>query len=127
MLGYRTKGTCRPYLGGEEPPDDVSWLHVFCPWTLDAGVEWNRSVFDSDFLSLQYRSFIAGDPLTGREPIGFVPGMAASVKTSFGPVALVGEWNGAIQSADFVDDDPISLTPRRQERRPRAWQVALGY
>jgi hypothetical protein len=53
--------------------------------------------------------------------------MAASLKTTLGPVSLVGEWNGAIKSADFIDDDPISFIPRRQERRPRAWQVSLGY
>jgi hypothetical protein len=127
FAGYRTKGTCRPYLGGQQASDEVPWFHVFCPWTLDFGVEWNRSVWDSDFLSLQYRSFIAGDPLTGRDPIGFVPGLATSMKATFGPVSLVAEWNGALESARFVDDDPVFLTPRVQERRPRAWQVSLGY
>jgi hypothetical protein len=127
MLGYRTKGTCRSSLGGEVPPDDPNWLHVFCPWTLDVGVEWNRSVFDSDFLAFEYRSFIAGDPNTGRNPIGFVPGMAASMKTSLGPVSLVAEWNAALESAHFIDDAPDFSGPRLQDRRPRAWQVSLGY
>ena len=130
MLGYRTRGTCRPYLGGEEPPDDLNWLHVFCPWTLDVGVEWNRSVFESNFLAFEYWSFIAGDEFHSqgvREPIGFVPGMAASMKTSLGPVSLVAEWNGALESAHFIDDAPDFSGPRLQDRRPRAWQVALGY
>jgi hypothetical protein len=127
LVGYRTRGMCRPYLGGEQRPEDLSWLHVACPWTLDLGVEWTRSVFDSDFLATDYRVFVAGNRDFGRDPIGFVPGMATSLKTTLGPVSLVGEWNGALQSADFVDDDPISFIPRRQERRPRAWQVSLGY
>jgi hypothetical protein len=122
FAGYRTKGTCRPLLGGGHPPGELGWWHIFCPWTLDLGVEWIRSVFDSNFLSFDYRSFIAGDPLSGRNPIGFVPGVAASAKTTFGPLSLVAEWNGAIEDADFIDD---TLTAFR--RRPRAWQVSLGY
>src|SRR3990172_7585513 len=117
FVGYRTRGGCRPYLGGEpapdDPPDDLRWLHVFCPWTLDVGAELNRSVFDSDFLALEYRSFL--------RKIGFVPGMAASIKTSLGPVALVGEWNGALGRGEFLDDSFTSISIR-----PRAWQGSLG-
>jgi hypothetical protein len=130
FAGYRTKGRCRPRLGGQPGAEELGWLHVFCPWTLDLGVEWNRSVFDSDFLSFEYRSFVAGDvlnPQGPRPPIGFVPGMAASAKTTFGPLSIVAEWNGALESAEFIDDDPISLIGRPQKRRPRAWQVSLGY
>jgi hypothetical protein len=127
MAGYRTQGTCRSHLDTTVSPDEAHWLQVLCPWTLDLGVEWNRSVFDSDFLASDYRVFIAGDPDTGRSPIGFVPGMATSMKATLGPVSLVAEWNGALESADFIDDDPVSLIPRRQDKRPRAWQVSLGY
>ncbi len=127
MAGYRTRGTCRSYFDREESPGEAHWLQVLCPWTLDVGVEWNRSVFDSDFLASDYRVFIAGDPDTGRNPIGFVPGMATSLKTTLGPVSLVAEWNGALESADFIDDDPLFFTPRLQDKRPRAWQVSLGY
>src|SRR5262245_36960294 len=122
MAAYRTRGNCRPYLGGDTPRGEVGWLHVFCPFTLDFGVEYIGSVFDSNFLSLDYRSFISGDPATNRRPIGFVPGMAASAKTTFGPMSLVAEWNAALESAHFVDDTFTAFS-----RQPRAWQVALGY
>jgi hypothetical protein len=126
MAAYRTRGRCRPYLGEGGDPENLSWLHVFCPWKLDLGVEFNRSVFDSNFLSFDYRSFIAGDPLLGRQPIGFVPGLAASAKTSLGPLSLVAEWNAALDDARFTYDDPVS-GELRVRRRPRAWQVSLGY
>jgi hypothetical protein len=114
MAGYQTKGRCEPYLGVEPTPQDLSLLHVACPWSLDVDVEFTRSVFDSDFLGFDYRSFL--------QQIGFVPGMAASIKTSFGPVSLIGEWNGALNEAKFIDDTFTSI-----DLRPRAWQVSLGY
>jgi hypothetical protein len=127
MAGYRTRGTCRNY--SEADPDDaLRWLHVLCPWTLDLGVEFNRSVFESDFLGLSYRAFLGPvtDPTDfrlGLTPIGFVPGMAASVRSSLGPVSLVAEWNGAIESARFQEHslrEEVSI-------RPSAWQVSLAY
>jgi hypothetical protein len=48
--------------------------------------------------------------------------MAASIKSSLGPVSLVGEWNGAIDDATFFDD-----TDRFVRIRPRAAQLSLGY
>ncbi len=98
-LGYRTKGT----LG-----------NTCIPWTVDCDVDANSSVFDSNFLQFEYRHFL--------DQIGFVPGMAAHVKTSVGPFGFVFEWNGAISEARFIDDDlnPIAITPA-------AWQVALNY
>ena len=98
-LGYRTKGT----LGN-------TWI----PWTIDCDVDANSSVFDSNFLQFEYRHFL--------DQIGFVPGMAAHVKSSVGPFGFVLEWNGAISEARFIDDDlnPIAI-------RPSAWQVALNY
>jgi outer membrane murein-binding lipoprotein Lpp len=132
FAGYRSKFGCRPSLGVENPPDDLGWWHVVCPVGLELGVEYNRSVFDSDFLALQYRRFLGpADPLdqvrATLRPIGFVPGMAGSVRASLGPVAVVGEWNGAIQSAKF-DDDTIAVgIPGEADIRPSAWQVSLAY
>ncbi len=98
-LGYRTKGTF--------PNSSI-------PWNLQADVDVNSSVFDSNFLQHEYRHFL--------DQIGFVPGMAAHVKSSVGPIGLVVEWNGAIQDAEFIDDagNPVAI-------RPSAWQVALNY
>jgi hypothetical protein len=114
MAGYQTKGQCQPTLGVEPTPQDLGLWHVICPWSLDVDVELNRSVFDSDTLGFDYRSFLG--------QIGFVPGMAASLKTSLGPVSLIGEWNGALDEATFVDDVGTLI-----RMRPRAWQVSLGY
>ncbi len=113
-VGFRTKGHCgRPYdqLGAD---GRRRWLEVFCPWSIDVDVDYTSSVFDSRFLEVEYRSFLA--------QIGFVPGMAASVKTSLGPVSLVGEWNGAIDDAKFIDDSDSLV-----RMRPSAWQISLGY
>jgi hypothetical protein len=73
-----------------------------------------NSVFDSRFLEFEYEQFLG--------QIGFVPGMAARVKTTLGPVSLVGEWNGAIDDATFTDD-----LGRRVDITPSAWQTSLGY
>jgi hypothetical protein len=98
-LGYRRRGNVGPY---------------GTPWTFDADVDVISSVFDSDFLQFEYRRFL--------DQIGFVPGLAAHVKTSYGPVGLIVEWNGAVSDADFIDDagNPISI-------QPTAWQVSLAY
>jgi hypothetical protein len=98
-LGYRRRGNFGRY---------------GTPWTIDCDVDVNSSVFDSDFLQFEYRHFL--------DQIGYVPGMAAHVKTSYGPVGFIVEWNGAISEADFIDDagNPISI-------RPSAWQVSLAY
>jgi hypothetical protein len=131
--GYRTRGKCRSsYVSPSAQPavsaaDDLPWWHMFCPWTLDFDVDYNSSIFDSDFLSLQYRNMLGpiddpGDIRFGLNSIGFVPGMAASLKTSLGPVGLVAEWNGALETTNFQQDDgqPISI-------KPSAWQVSLAY
>jgi hypothetical protein len=98
-LGWRTRGTTR---------------RAGTPWSIDVDCDVNSSVFDSDFLQFEYRRFL--------DQIGFVPGMAAHVKANYGPVALVVEWNGALNDAEIVDD-----TGALHEIRPQAWQVALGY
>jgi hypothetical protein len=97
-LGYRTKGLIS------------GWV----PWNVQAAVDVNSSVFDSNFLQFEYRRFL--------DQIGFVPGAAAHVRSAFGPVGLILEWNGALSDADFVDDagNPISIAPQ-------AWQVAINY
>jgi hypothetical protein len=106
-LGYHTGGHCgRPYFE----------LHAsdFCPWTLDFHVDYNSSVFDSTFLENGYSAFL--------NQIGFVPGMAASLKASFGPISLTAELNGAIQRKSFFDS-----LGRKINIMPAAWQVSLGY
>ena len=125
--GYRTRGKCRRTLGGEQAPEDLHWLHVVCPWTLEVDVDYNTSVFDSNFLSSQYRSTLGpiADPTDirfGLDSVGFVPGLAVSLKTSLGPVAIVSEWIGALETANFQQDDgqPISI-------KPSAWQISLAY
>jgi hypothetical protein len=105
--GFRTRGHCgRPYdqLGGA----------IFCPWSLSIDVSYNSSVFDSRFLEAEYQPFLG--------QIGFVPGMTASVKATLGPVSVIGEWNGAIDKATFIDDLGKSV-----RIRPSAWQLTLGY
>lgn len=105
--GFRTRGHCgRPY--------DQLRGAIFCPWSLGVDVNYNSSVFDSRFLEGEYQRFL--------NQIGFVPGMAASVKATLGPISFVGEWNGAIESARFLDDLGNAV-----RIRPSAWQVTLGY
>ncbi len=106
-LGYRTQGNfpCRVPILSPGPHS---------PWSMDIDVDFNSSVFDSRFLEFEYRRFL--------DQIGFVPGMAAHVKSTFGPVSLIAEWNGAIDHATFVDDlgEVVTMTPS-------AWQISLGY
>jgi hypothetical protein len=106
-LGYNTRGNC----GQSYSELTDSWV---CPWALDVSVDYLGSVFDSKFLLDTYRSFIP--------QIGKAPGMAASMKINFGPFLFVGEWNGAIKPARFVDD-----AGRRVSIMPSAWQASLAY
>lgn len=85
-----------------------------CPWAVDVDVDYNNSVYDSLFLESEYRPFL--------EQIGFVPGVAASLKAAMGSMALVAEWNGAIEDATFVDG-----VNRFIRMRPSSWMVGLGY
>ncbi len=98
-LGFRNQGMYYP---------------LCLPWTFDADVDWNCSVFDSQFLRFEYARYL--------RDIGFVPGMAAHVKSSLGPWSFVAEWNGAVDHATFTDDlgTPVSIAPS-------AWQIQLGY
>jgi hypothetical protein len=106
-IGYRTQGHCgRPY-------DELQGSNL-CPWSLDIDLDYNSSVFDSSFLREEYGPFL-GD-------IGFVPGMAASIKATVGPLSFVGEWNGALGEARFSDE-----LGNRVSIAPSAWQVSVGY
>ena len=114
--GFRTRGHCgRPY-------DQLRGFGL-CPWSIDVDVDYNSSVFDSRFLEAEYRGFL--------DQIGFVPGMAVSVKTSLGPISLVAEWNSALKRAKFFDDLGASdAAPERLHSvslKPSAWQLSAGY
>jgi len=106
-LGYRTSGHC-----GKSYEELQSSL--ICPWTIDAHVDYTTNVFESRFLHLSYLGFL--------NQIGSIPGIAASVKASFGPFALVGEVNSAIDEAVFVDGlgTVRSITPM-------TWQASVAY
>jgi hypothetical protein len=81
---------------------------------IDTDVDFTTSLFDSRFLESQYRPYLGG--------IGFVPGMAATVRTHFGPLPLIAEWNGALEEATFKNDlgQNISI-------QPWAWQISSGW
>jgi hypothetical protein len=83
-------------------------------WSFDADVDFTSSVFDSRFLDFEYRGFL--------DQITYISGMAAHIKATRGPLAVIAEWNGAMQQARFVDDagNDISMAPS-------AWQVSLTY
>lgn len=112
--GFRTKGNCGRSYDQIEAEGQQDWLAFPCPWSVDIDIDYNSSVFDSDFLQDEYQSFLG--------QIGFVPGMAASIKANLGALALVAEWNGAINDAKFFDD-----AGRRYSIRPTAWQISLAY
>ncbi|MEW6481394.1 MAG: hypothetical protein AB1397_00035 [bacterium] len=103
----RTKGNCgRRY--------DQLRGSAFCPWSIDVDVDYISSVFDSQFLRTEYRSFL--------DQIGFVPGMAVSVKAILGPRSFIGEWNGAMRGVTFIDglNNRVSI-------KPSAWQITLSH
>jgi hypothetical protein len=106
-LGFRTKGHCGV-------PYDQLKDSLICPWTLDFHVDYSSSVFESRFLHSSYLPFLS--------QIGQVPGMAASLKASFGPFAFVGEVNAAIQDARFIDGLGIA-----RSMTPMTWQASIAY
>jgi hypothetical protein len=77
-------------------------------------VDYDTSVFNSRFLQSGYLPFLG--------QIGRVPGIAASVKTSFGPFAVVGEVNSAINAVSFIDG-----LGTRNKIRPMTWQASIAY
>lgn len=106
-LGFRTNGHCGlPY---EQLTSSFA-----CPWTVDFHVDYDTSVFESRFLHSAYLPFLS--------QIGRVPGVAASVKSSFGPFAVVGEVNAALRSATFLDGTGIP-----KHMIPMTWQFSLAY
>jgi hypothetical protein len=106
-LGYRTRGNCGV-------PYEQLTTSLICPWTFDFHVDYDTSVFESRFLHASYLPFLS--------QIGRVPGVAASVKSSFGPFAFVGEVNAALRGAQFLDGFglPRNITPM-------TWQASLAY
>ncbi|WP_156435166.1 hypothetical protein [Bradyrhizobium lablabi] len=106
-LGFRTRGHCGV-------PYDQLKDSLICPWTLDFHVDYDTSVFESRFLRTSYLPFLS--------QIGRIPGVAASLKTSFGPFAFVGEVNAAIQDARFIDG--LGIT---RNMMPMTWQASIAY
>jgi len=106
-LGFRTRGHCGV-------PYDQLTDSLICPWTVDFHVDYNTSVFESRFLHSSYLPFLS--------QIGRIPGVAASLKTSFGPFAFVGEVNAAIQDARFIDGLGIA-----RNMMPMTWQASIAY
>ena len=106
-LGFRTRGHCGlPY--------DQLTDSLICPWTVDFHVDYDTSVFESKFLRTGYLPFLP--------QIGRIPGVAASLKTSFGPFAFVGEVNAAIADARFIDGLGIA-----RNMTPMTWQASIAY
>jgi hypothetical protein len=106
-LGYRAMGNCGV-------PYEQLTTSLICPWTFDFHVDYDTSVFESRFLHASYLPFLG--------QIGRVPGVAASVKTSFGPFAFVGEVNAALRGAQFLDGLGI-----QRNMTPMTWQASLAY
>jgi uncharacterized coiled-coil protein SlyX len=106
-LGFRTSGHCGV-------PYEELRSSLVCPWTFDFHVDYDTSVFNSRFLQSGYLPFLG--------QIGRVPGIAASVKTSFGPFAVVGEVNSAINAVSFIDG-----LGTRNKIRPMTWQASIAY
>ena len=106
-LGFRTRGHCGV-------PYDQLTNSLICPWTVDFHVDYDTSVFESRFLRTSYLPFL--------NQIGRIPGVAASLKTSFGPFAFVGEVNAALQEARFFDGLGIA-----KSMMPMTWQASIAY
>ena len=120
----------RPRLTPPPPSRSIAWLadlrrdpapiynqltnSLICPWTVDFHVDYDTSVFESRFLHTSYLPFLP--------QIGQIPGVAASLKTSFGPFAFVGEVNAAIQGARFIDGLGIA-----RNMMPMTWQASIAY
>src|ERR1700716_2575025 len=106
-LGFRTRGNCGV-------PYDQLTDSLICPWTFDFHVDYDTSVFESRFLHAAYLPFLS--------QIGRIPGVAASVKASFGPFAFVGEVNAALREARFLDGLGIA-----RSMTPMTWQASIAY
>jgi hypothetical protein len=106
-LGFRTRGYCGV-------PYDQLTDSLICPWTFDFHVDYDTSVFESRFLHSAYLPFLS--------QIGRIPGVAASVKASFGPFAFVGEVNTALKQAQFFDG--LGIT---KSMMPMTWQASIAY
>ena len=105
--GFRTKGHC----GQTYEQLRESWR---CPWTLAVDLGYTSAIFNSRFLQVERADVL--------DKLGGVPGASISIKSSLGPYAFVGEWNGATRSSSLAAAGGRVLT-----QRPAAWQMSLGY
>lgn len=108
-IGYRTRGQC--HLSYEKLYKNNKFM---CPWSLDIDIDYNTSIFDSQFFSVEYRDFL--------DQLGIIPGMSTSIKATFGRLSVVAEWNSSLKEVSFVDDATTTI-----KIKPSAWQVSLGY
>lgn len=106
-LGFRTRGNCGLLY------EDLQSSRI-CPWTLDFHVDYSTNVFESIFLHESYLPFLT--------QIGSIPGIAATLKASFGPFAFVGEVNQALEDATFIDGLGIL-----RRITPVTWQASIAY
>jgi hypothetical protein len=106
-IGFRRRGHCGLLY------EDL-WSSRVCPWTLDFHVDYASNVFESIFLHDSYLPFLT--------QIGSIPGIAATLKASFGPFAFVGEVNKALEDATFIDGLGIA-----RNITPMTWQAAIAY
>ena len=83
--------------------------------SLDVGVDWIDSVFESDGLTSAFSE------LQVRRRKGYAPGVAAHAKLGFWGFSLVGEYDAATRGSHFT------RAGRPINTRPEAWQVELGY
>lgn len=109
-VGYRATGHCgRPY---SELKDSL-----ICPWSFDISADFNSNVYSSNFLSSSEQGYG-----TFMNQIGRVPGIATTLKSSFGPMSLIAEYNTALYGSTIIDGLGNSLS-----FQPAAWQASLGY
>jgi len=84
----------------------------FCNMSYGVGIDYLSSIFDSDSLTDEFP-----EALEAR----YVPGIALHGRLFLNGFSLILEYNGALRSAKFMEDDEdLKLAPE-------AWQVELGY
>src|SRR5438034_1072425 len=86
--------------------------------SLDVGVDWIDSVFDSDGLTNAFPE------LQARRRKGYAPGIAAHARLGLWGFSLVGEYDTATRGSHFTR---TGTAGRPINTRPEAWQVELGY
>ena len=85
--------------------------------SVDVDVDFISSIFDSGKTRRDGLGGLFPEALENE----YVPGIAAHVKSNFGAVSVVVEYNGALDSTTFdVNGDAVTIAPA-------AWQMQLGY